>query len=153
MTGPHSLGNRETDETEWRKYASVNWPLLVEIMACRLVGTKPLSQLMLIKLIGPLGTFTKIHLKMLSENSRYFVSSWMCEPRGAPNPQINRFTRAHAEYPTLGIPRWPDKSLFRNAEWKPKGEHNHREADQRVWKRQSINICQQWALVMLTNKL
>ena len=34
-------------ETEWRMYASVNRPSLVQIMACRLVCTKPLSEPML----------------------------------------------------------------------------------------------------------
>ena len=34
-------------EAEWRIYASVNLPSLVQIMACRLVGAKPLSELML----------------------------------------------------------------------------------------------------------
>ena len=36
-----------TFETEWRIYASVNWPSLVQIMACRLNGAKPLSEPML----------------------------------------------------------------------------------------------------------
>ena len=31
-------------EVEWRIYASVNYPSLVQIMACRLVGVKPLSE-------------------------------------------------------------------------------------------------------------
>ena len=31
-------------EAEWRKYASVNRPSLVQLMACRLVGAKPLSE-------------------------------------------------------------------------------------------------------------
>ena len=31
-------------EAEWRIYASVNIPSLVQIMACRLVGAKPLSE-------------------------------------------------------------------------------------------------------------
>ena len=31
-------------EAEWRTYAQVNYPSLVQIMACRLVGTKPLSR-------------------------------------------------------------------------------------------------------------
>ena len=35
------------DEAEWRIYASVNKPSLAQIMACRLVGTKPLSEPML----------------------------------------------------------------------------------------------------------
>ena len=30
-------------EAEWRIYASVNFSFLVQIMACRLVGAKPLS--------------------------------------------------------------------------------------------------------------
>ena len=34
-------------EAEWRKYASVNLPSLVQIMACRLVGAKPLPEPML----------------------------------------------------------------------------------------------------------
>ena len=34
-------------EAEWRIYASVNFPPLVQIMACRLVGAKPLSEPML----------------------------------------------------------------------------------------------------------
>ena len=29
---------------EWRIYVSVNWPPLVQIMACRLAGAKPLSE-------------------------------------------------------------------------------------------------------------
>ena len=33
--------------THWRKYASVNQQLLVQIMACRLFGAKPLSEPML----------------------------------------------------------------------------------------------------------
>ena len=35
------------DEAEWRIYASVNYQPLVQIMACRLVGAKPLSKPML----------------------------------------------------------------------------------------------------------
>ena len=31
-------------EAKWCIYASVNWPPLVQIMACRLVGAKPLSE-------------------------------------------------------------------------------------------------------------
>ena len=31
-------------EVEWRIYASVNYPSLVQIMACRLVGVKPFSE-------------------------------------------------------------------------------------------------------------
>ena len=34
-------------EAEWRIYASVNLPSLVQIMACRLTGAKPLSEPML----------------------------------------------------------------------------------------------------------
>ena len=34
-------------EAGWRIYASVIWPSLVQIMACRLVGAKPLSEPML----------------------------------------------------------------------------------------------------------
>ena len=34
-------------EAEWRRYASVNLSSLVQIMACRLVGAKPLSEPML----------------------------------------------------------------------------------------------------------
>ena len=34
-------------EAEWRRYASVNEPSLVKIMACRLVGAKPLFEPML----------------------------------------------------------------------------------------------------------
>ena len=34
-------------ETEWRRYASVNLPSLVQIMTCRLVGAKPLSEPMI----------------------------------------------------------------------------------------------------------
>ena len=34
-------------EAEWRIYALVNYPSLVQIMACRLVGAKPLSEPML----------------------------------------------------------------------------------------------------------
>ena len=34
-------------EAKWRIYASVNLPSLVQIMACRLVGAKPLSKPML----------------------------------------------------------------------------------------------------------
>ena len=34
-------------EAEWCIYASINWPLLVQIMACCLIGTKPLSECML----------------------------------------------------------------------------------------------------------
>ena len=37
----------ENNEAEWRIYASVNIPSLVQIMACRLVGAKPLSKPML----------------------------------------------------------------------------------------------------------
>ena len=37
----------ELIEAEWRIYASVNQPSLVQIMACRLVGVKPLSEPML----------------------------------------------------------------------------------------------------------
>ena len=68
-------------------YASVILPSLVQIMACRLVGAKPLPEPMLvcILLIGPLGTnfsgmlieihtfsFKKIHLKMSSGKWRPF---------------------------------------------------------------------------------
>ena len=35
-------------EAEWRTYASVNLPSLVQIMACRLVGAKPLSEAVLV---------------------------------------------------------------------------------------------------------
>ena len=38
---PYSL---KLIEAEWRIYASVNLPSLVQIMACRLVGAKPLSK-------------------------------------------------------------------------------------------------------------
>ena len=31
-------------EAEWRIYTSVNLPLLVKIMTCRLIGAKPLSE-------------------------------------------------------------------------------------------------------------
>ena len=34
-------------EAEWRIYASINKPALVQIMACRLDGAKPLSEPML----------------------------------------------------------------------------------------------------------
>ena len=34
-------------EAEWRIYAWVNFPSLVQIMACRLIGAKPLSEPML----------------------------------------------------------------------------------------------------------
>ena len=34
-------------EAEWRIYASVNYPSLGQIMACRLAGAKPLSEPML----------------------------------------------------------------------------------------------------------
>ena len=34
-------------EAVWRIYASVNFPSLAQIMACRLVGAKPLSKPML----------------------------------------------------------------------------------------------------------
>ena len=34
-------------EADWRIYASVNFPPLIQIIACRLVGAKPLSKLML----------------------------------------------------------------------------------------------------------
>ena len=34
-------------EAEWRKYASANQPQLVQIMACRLAGAKPLCEPML----------------------------------------------------------------------------------------------------------
>ena len=34
-------------EAEWRIYASINYPSLVQIMACRLIGAKPLSEPML----------------------------------------------------------------------------------------------------------
>ena len=34
-------------EAEWRIYASIKLPALVQTMACRLVGTKPLSEPML----------------------------------------------------------------------------------------------------------
>ena len=34
-------------EAEWRIYSSINLPSLVQIMACRLVGAKPLSETML----------------------------------------------------------------------------------------------------------
>ena len=37
----------ELNEAEWRIDVSANWPSLVQIMACRLVGTKPLYELML----------------------------------------------------------------------------------------------------------
>ena len=47
------LGQRYIDnwhqliEAEWRIYASVHWPSLDQIMACHLVGAKPLSEPML----------------------------------------------------------------------------------------------------------
>ena len=73
-------------EGEWRIYESINLPSLVQIMASRLVGTKPLSEPNAgILLIGPLGTnfseilitihtfaFKKMHLKMSSEKWRPF---------------------------------------------------------------------------------
>ena len=34
-------------EADWRIYSSVNRPSLVQIMACRLVGAKPLSEPMM----------------------------------------------------------------------------------------------------------
>ena len=34
----------ELIEAEWRLYASINKPSLVQIMACRLVGAEPLSE-------------------------------------------------------------------------------------------------------------
>ena len=37
----------ELTEAEGRIYASVNLPLLVQIMACHLIGAKPLSEPML----------------------------------------------------------------------------------------------------------
>ena len=64
-------------EAEWRIYAWVNLPSLVQIMTCRLVGAK--STNVWILLIGPIGTniseilikictfsFKKMHLKMSS---------------------------------------------------------------------------------------
>ena len=37
----------ELIEAEWRIYASVKWSSLFQLMACRLVGAKPLSDPML----------------------------------------------------------------------------------------------------------
>ena len=34
-------------EAEWHIYASINYPSLVQIMACDLIGAKPLSEPML----------------------------------------------------------------------------------------------------------
>ena len=42
-----SVTTLELIEAEWRIYASVNKPSLVQIMACHLAGAKPLSEPML----------------------------------------------------------------------------------------------------------
>ena len=44
--GPHELISL-LNEAEWRIYAPVNQPSLVQIIACRLDGAKPLSKPML----------------------------------------------------------------------------------------------------------
>ena len=59
-------------ETEWRIYASVNQPSLVQIMACPLVGAKPLSVGIL--LIQSLGTnfseiLSEIHTFSFKKNA------------------------------------------------------------------------------------
>ena len=83
----YNLGSYITSLRLSDAYASVNLPSLVQIMACRLTGAKPLSEPLLkgILLIGPLGTnlceilianhifsFTKVHFKMSSGKWRPF---------------------------------------------------------------------------------
>ena len=77
-------------EAEWRIYALVNLPSLVQIMACRLAGAKPLSEPLLeYFLIWTLGKQTsvkhwaKFHSrkciwKCRLRNSVHFVSASMC---------------------------------------------------------------------------
>ena len=66
-------------EAAWRIYASVNRPSLVQIMACRLVGTKPLSEPMQeivnwnLKIV--IFLFKKMRLKMLSAKWQPFCLS------------------------------------------------------------------------------
>ena len=43
----HIASHLKLIEAGWRMYASVNEPSLVQIVACNLVGTKPLSEPML----------------------------------------------------------------------------------------------------------
>ena len=75
---------------EWRMYASVNHPALVQIMPCRLVRDKPLSEPMLgILSIGTLVTnfsenfseihifsLTKVHFKIAQGNWRTTSTGW-----------------------------------------------------------------------------
>ena len=64
-------------EAEWRLYASVNYPPLVQIMTCRLVSTKPLSEPMVeycqlgpqeqsseISVVNQTFSFKKLHLRI-----------------------------------------------------------------------------------------
>ena len=43
-TSTFSIQDNQFIEAEWCIYASVNWQPLIQIMACRLVGAKPLSE-------------------------------------------------------------------------------------------------------------
>ena len=68
-------------EAEWRIYASVNYPSLVQIMACRLVGAKPLSEPMLILLIRTLGTNQwNPRENLIHFHSRKYI--WKCLQKG-----------------------------------------------------------------------
>ena len=81
------ISDKKLIEAEWRIYASVIEPSLVQITACRLIGAKPLSELFMAGklLIARLGTnfseiwikihtysFKKMRLKMSSGNCRPF---------------------------------------------------------------------------------
>ena len=62
-------------EAEWRIYASVNFPSFVQIMACRLIGAKPLSEQM-----KSWSKFVHFHLRKFiwicrQETGGYFVSA------------------------------------------------------------------------------
>ena len=68
-----SMCSRKSIKTEWRIYASVNKPSLVQIMAWRLVGAKPLSEPMLNTCIinSNLGNKLQWHLKRISRGERF----------------------------------------------------------------------------------
>ena len=79
-------------EAEWRIYASVKWPSLFQIMACRLVDAKPLSDPMLeycwldhqeqtsVKFKSEFKHFhsRKCTRKCRQRNGVHFVSASMC---------------------------------------------------------------------------
>ena len=82
----------ELIEAEWRLYESVKWSSFVQIMACRLIGTKPLSESMLDccqlnpcehisgKILSKYNHFhwRKCTKKCRLRNGVHFVSASMC---------------------------------------------------------------------------